>query len=77
MFRLARRRPRRRRRAGRAARPPTTTPFPHTKSFGRATIEFQDDTVQTVAIYDYSQRNHDGAWLLVQTGVAVHERGPR
>ena len=27
-----------------------------------------------VALYDYSQRNHDGAWLLLQTGVAVEKR---
>jgi hypothetical protein len=31
--------------------------------------------VQAVAIYDYSQRNHDGAWLFVQVGVALRERG--
>ena len=31
--------------------------------------------MQAVAIYDYSQRNHDGAWLLVQIGVALRERG--
>jgi hypothetical protein len=28
-----------------------------------------------VAIYDYSQRNHDSDWLLVQVGVALRERG--
>ena len=32
--------------------------------------------MQAVAIYDYSQRNHAGAWLLVQVGVALSERGP-
>ena len=31
--------------------------------------------MQAVAIYDYSQRNHGGAWLLVQVGVALRERG--
>jgi hypothetical protein len=49
--------------------------FPHTKPNGRATVEYKDDKVQAVAIYDYSQRNHDGAWLLVQIGVALRERG--
>jgi len=49
--------------------------FPHTKPNGRATVEYKDDKVQAVAIYDYSQRNHDGAWLLVQVGVALSERG--
>ena len=49
--------------------------FPHTKPNGRATVEYKDERVQAVAIYDYSQRNHDGAWLLVQVGVALRERG--
>ncbi len=49
--------------------------FPHTKPNGRATVEYRDEKVQAVAIYDYSQRNHDGAWLLVQIGVALSERG--
>ena len=49
--------------------------FPHTKPNGRATVEYRDEKVQAVAIYDYSQRNHDGAWLLVQIGVALRERG--
>jgi hypothetical protein len=30
--------------------------------------------VQAVAIYDYSQRNHNQAWLLVQFGVALYQR---
>jgi hypothetical protein len=50
--------------------------FPHTKPNGRATVEYKDERVQAVAIYDYSQRNHAGAWLLVQVGVALRERGP-
>ena len=50
--------------------------FPRTKSHGRATVEYRDDRVQAVAIYDYAQNHHDGAWLLVQVGVALTERGP-
>jgi hypothetical protein len=50
-------------------------PFPNTKPNGRATVEYKDDNVHVVAIYDYSQRNHDGPWLLVQTGIALRERG--
>src|SRR6185295_19310678 len=49
--------------------------FPHTKPNGRATVEYKDERVQAVAIYDYSQRNHDTDWLLVQVGVALRERG--
>ena len=56
------------------SRPADDNAFPHTKSYGRATIQFQDDTLHMVALYDYSQRNHDGAWLVLQTGVAVKER---
>ena len=49
--------------------------FPHTKPNGRATVEYKDEKVQAVAIYDYSQRNHDTAWILVQIGLALAERG--
>jgi hypothetical protein len=58
-----------------AQRPSDDNAFPHTKPNGRATVEYKDEKVQAVAIYDYSQRNHDGAWLLVQIGVALRERG--
>ena len=58
-----------------AQRPADDDAFPHTKPNGRATVEYADEKVQAVAIYDYSQRNHDGAWLLVQVGVALQERG--
>jgi hypothetical protein len=56
-------------------RPTNDNVFPNTRPNGRATVVYKDDTVQVVAIYDYSQRNHDGAWLLVQTGIALRERG--
>lgn len=58
-----------------AQRPADDNAFPHTKPNGRATVEYKDEKVQAVAIYDYSQRNHDTAWLLVQIGVALRERG--
>ena len=50
--------------------------FPRTKSYGRATVQYRDDRVQAVAIYDYAQNHHDGPWLLVQMGVALTDRGP-
>jgi hypothetical protein len=56
-------------------RPADDNAFPHTKPNGRATVEYKDGKVQAVAIYDYSQRNHDTAWILVQIGVALAERG--
>jgi hypothetical protein len=58
-----------------AQRPADDNAFPRTKANGRATVEYRDERVQAVAIYDYSQRNHDTAWILVQIGVALRERG--
>jgi len=58
-----------------AQRPADDNAFPHTKPNDRATVVYKDEKVLAVAIYDYSQRNHDGAWLLVQIGVALSERG--
>jgi len=59
---------------GAQSRPADDNAFPHTRSHGRATVEFRDDKVHAVAIYDYSQRNHGGGWILIQTGVAVQPR---
>lgn len=56
------------------SRPADDNAFPRTKSMGRATTEYRDDRVHAVVVYDYSQRNHEGAWLLVQAGVAVQQR---
>lgn len=58
-----------------ASQPAADNAFPHTRANGRATVEYKDAKVQAVAIYDYSQRNHDQRWLLVQIGVALRERG--
>ena len=56
------------------SRPADDNAFPHTKSFGRATIQYEDDTVHAVALYDYSRRHHEGEWLLLQVGVAIQQR---
>lgn len=42
--------------------------LPHVRSVGRAATEFRDGDVQVVAAYYYSQREHDGPWLLVELG---------
>lgn len=55
-------------------RPGDDNAFPRTKAYGRATVLYEDSQVRAVAIYEYSQRNHDQAWLLVQFGVALSER---
>jgi hypothetical protein len=47
--------------------------YPRTKFHGRATVQYEDERVRAVAIYDYSQRHHNEAWLLVQFGVALYE----
>ncbi len=45
------------------------------KQYGRATVEYLSDEVAAVANYDYSQKNHQGPWLLM--GFAVQGRkGP-
>jgi hypothetical protein len=59
---------------GAQSRPADDKAFPHTKWYGRATVESHDDKVHAVAIYDYSQRNHDGDWILIQTGIALQPR---
>jgi len=54
-----------------AQRPGDDNAFPRTKAYGRATVLYEDGNVRAVAIYDYSQRHHDGSWILVQFGVAL------
>jgi len=58
---------------GAAQHPADNNAFPRTKFFGRATVQYKDERVRAVAIYDYSQRNHDQVWLLVQFGFALNE----
>src|SRR5689334_769509 len=48
--------------------------FPHVKANGRATPEFYYQGLQVVANYDYSQRNHKGAWLLIDIAAASRQR---
>jgi hypothetical protein len=57
-----------------AQRPADDNAFPRTKPYGRATVQYEDPQVKAVAIYDYSQRNHNQPWLLVQFGVALSQR---
>jgi hypothetical protein len=57
-----------------AQRPADDNAFPRTKPYGRATVQYEDPQIKAVAIYDYSQRNHNQPWLLVQFGVALSQR---
>ena len=53
----------------------TTQPeFPFVRSRGRATAEFNDKQIHLVASYDYSQRNHDNRWLLIQIAMSARKR---
>ena len=47
--------------------------FPNTNDLGRAVIEYEDDAIQVVAAYNYSQQNHNSRWLLVEVGVATRK----
>lgn len=44
------------------------------KQHGRAIVEYRSEEVAAVASYEYSQRNHDGAWLLIELAVQAKER---
>jgi hypothetical protein len=48
--------------------------FPHTNKYGRATIEYRHEGLIFVANYDYSQRNHDQPWLLIDVALASATR---
>lgn len=48
--------------------------FPHTSRNGRATPEYDNSGVHVVVNYDYSQRNHKTAWLLVDMAMASRRR---
>jgi hypothetical protein len=48
--------------------------FPNTKDQGRAVVEYEDDAIQLVAAYNYSQLNHDSRWLLIEAAVSTEER---
>lgn len=45
--------------------------FPNTREHGRAVVEYEDDDLQAVAEYTYSQRNHDSRWLLIQLAMTA------
>jgi hypothetical protein len=51
----------------------TQAEFPYVKSRGRATTEFNDKQIHVVASYDYSQRDHDARWLLIQIAVSARK----
>lgn len=44
------------------------------RQVGRAVIEYRSPTINAVAAYEYSRRNHDGAWVLIELAVLAKER---
>jgi hypothetical protein len=48
--------------------------FPHTSKNGRATAVYRHEGLTFVANYDYSQRNHDRAWLLLDVALGSNTR---
>jgi hypothetical protein len=50
------------------------TPAPKVKRIGNAIREYKDDRIQAVIAYEYSNRHHDGAWLLVETALRTTDR---
>jgi hypothetical protein len=44
---------------------------PANRERGRATVEYRDNDIHIVAVYNYSQQNHDMRWIMVQTGIST------
>ena len=41
------------------------------RRLGKAVAEYRDDAIQVVAAYNYSQRNHESRWLLIESALAT------
>lgn len=47
---------------------------PHVRKLGNAIVEYRDATMHSVAVYEYSHRFHDDAWLMIDVAVRTKER---
>ena len=52
----------------------TSQSFPHTSKNGKATVVYQHDGLTVAANYDYSQKNHDAVWLLIDVALGSNTR---
>jgi hypothetical protein len=43
------------------------------KTLGQAVVEFRDADIHIVAAYNYSQRNHESRWLMLESAVSAHD----
>jgi hypothetical protein len=41
------------------------------KKRGKAVVEYRDKTAHVVAAYNYSQRNHDSRWIVIQAAMST------
>ena len=49
--------------------------YPNTKRLGRAIVQYKDKQgLQVVLSYEYSQRNHDSQWLLIDFAAHAEQR---
>src|SRR5262245_64339833 len=39
---------------------------------GQAVVEYRDKAAHIVAAYNYSQRNHDSRWIVIQAALSMH-----
>jgi len=39
--------------------------FPNVTGLGQATVRYRDDSLQVILNYDYSQKNHNSPWILI------------
>ncbi|MBL8137314.1 MAG: hypothetical protein JNL48_11880 [Acidobacteria bacterium] len=51
-----------------------TRELPNAKVLGSAVSEYNDGRAQVIAAYYYSQRQHDGPWVLVELGFRTRSR---
>jgi hypothetical protein len=61
-------------RRGEAGQRPQPRELPYAKVLGSAVSEYNDGKAQVIAAYYYSQRQHDGPWVLVELGFRPRSR---
>lgn len=50
------------------------TPFPNTKQWRPATVEYSHEGLKVVVNYNYSQTNHDAPWLIIDLAASSRRR---
>jgi hypothetical protein len=47
---------------------------PGVKKLGNAIVEYRDKQIHAIAAYEYSNRKHDGPWLMLDVAIVTNER---